>query len=207
MIMKHVSRLATSGAVLLLCGAAVLSLSAVGASAQQDNPTYSDVIPPAVAVTLHAKIDAIDRQTRAVTLTGVGGRTVTLVAGPAVRLELLKVGDKVNATFYRSVAFVVSPPGTAVPEDEMKAALARHANVPGGAAVAMTRISGLVVGIDLAAHSVDLVNPKGGGVITVEVTDPARQAAMAGIKVGDTLTAVVSQALAVSIEPAPKGWF
>lgn len=68
-------------------------------------------------------------------------------------------------------------------------------------------MSGLVVAIDMAAHSVDLVNPSGGGIYTVEVTDPERIAMLSQIKVGDTITAVVSEALAVSIEPASKSLF
>ena len=72
---------------------------------------------------------------------------------------------------------------------------------------ALTKVQGLVVGIDEAAHSLDLVNPSGGGIYTIEVTDPARIAMLSQVDVGDTITAVVSQALAVSIEPAPKSWF
>ena len=58
----------------------------------------------------------------------------------------------------------------------------------------------------MAAHSIDLVNPSGGGVVTIDVTDPKRIAMLSDLKVGDTITAVVSQALAVSIEPS-KSWF
>jgi ribosomal protein L14 len=58
----------------------------------------------------------------------------------------------------------------------------------------------------MTAHSLDVVDPSGGGVYTINVVDPARQMAMSTLKVGDTITAVVSQALAVSIEPAPKSW-
>jgi hypothetical protein len=59
----------------------------------------------------------------------------------------------------------------------------------------------------MAAHSVDLVNPSGGGVYTVDVTDPERIKMLGSLKVGDTVTAVISQALAVSIEPASTSWF
>jgi hypothetical protein len=61
--------------------------------------------------------------------------------------------------------------------------------------------------VDLAAHSIDIVNPSGGGIYTIDVTDPSRQALLGNLKVGDTITAVVSQALAVSITPAPESWF
>lgn len=193
--------------IAFLGGACMLPLAAPSSAAAGDNPTYANVIPHAVAVTLHAKITAINRDTRQVTLTGRSGTPVTLVAGPVVRLELLKVGDAVNATYYRSVAFAVSQPGTPVPEDEIRTALARPAEAPGGVAVTVSRVSGLVVGIDLAAHSLDLVDPNGGGVYTIEVVDPERQAQMTKLHVGDTITAVVSQTLAVSIDPAPKSLF
>jgi len=201
--MKAHSPLAGPAMALLLCGAALVPLAAPRLAAAQNNPTYTNVVPPAAAVTLHTRIEAINMQTREVTLAGKSGHSVTLVAGPLVRLELLKVGDTVNANFYRSVAFVVSPPGMPAPEDEVKVAMARQAKVPGGAIVGVTRVSGLVVAVDLEAHSIDLVPQSGGGVITVEVTDPARQAAMSALKAGDTLTVVVSRSLAVSIDPAP----
>jgi hypothetical protein len=73
--------------------------------------------------------------------------------------------------------------------------------------VSKTEVSGLVVGIDLAAHSIDVVNPTGGGVYTLDVTDPARIAMLPQLKVGDTITAVISQALLISVVPAPKSWF
>lgn len=124
-----------------------------------------------------------------------------------MRLEMLHVGDTVNAQYYRSVAFMLSGPGMPAPEDQMTQAIARSAQAPGGIGVRETRISGLVVGIDFAGNSIDVVNPSGGGVYTIDVTDPSRQAMLRNLKVGDTITAVVSQAIAVSITPAPKSWF
>ncbi len=84
--------------------------------------------------------------------------------------------------------------------------MATPAQTPGGVGVSLTKISGSVVSIDVAAHSIDIVNPSGGGIYTIDVTNPARIAMLSQLKIGDTVTAVVSQALAVSIEPAPKSW-
>ncbi len=206
MIINQITRMVVVASG-ILGGACALSLAASVSASAGDNPTVSNVIPPAVSVTMHARIDAIDRDTREIRLTGRSGMPITVVAGPGIRLDMLKVGDTVNATFYRSVAFIISQPGITVPEDQMNVALARPATAPGGVAVKVTRVSGLVVGIDLAAHSVDLVPPGGGGVYTFEVTDPARQASLPALKVGDTITAAVSQTLAVSVEPAPRSWF
>lgn len=181
-------------------------------AAAQANPTYSNVVPQSEMAKIHARITAIDPATRQVTLQSRSGRSLTVTAGPAVRLNMLDVGDKVNANYYRSVAFMVSPPrgGMGVPapgEDEIAQAIARPVHAPGGIGLRVAGVSGTVVGIDLAAHSIDLVDPSGGGVYTVDVTDPARIAMLPQLKVGDTVTAVVSQMLAVSIEPAPKSWF
>lgn len=177
----------------------------------QNNPTVSNIVPESEATTIQAKITAINTKTRAVTLAGAEGSRVTVTAGPAVRLEKLKVGDRVNAQYYRSVAFLVKPPagggGTPVSDDQITQVIAQPAQAPGGVGVRLTRVSGTVVGIDMAAHRVDLVNPSGGGVYSIDVTDPSRIAMLGSLKVGDTITAVVSQALAVSIEPARKRWF
>lgn len=179
--------------------------------AAAQNPVLTNVVPESESMTIHAKITAIDPGTRAVTLAGASGQKVTVTAGPNVRLEMLKVGDTVNAKYYRSVAFMVTPPagGNAAPtsKDQIDEALARKVDAPGGVGIRTTQVQGTVVGIDLADNTVDVVNPSGGGVYTLHVTDPARIPMLSSLKVGDTITAVVSQVVAVSIEPAPKSWF
>jgi hypothetical protein len=194
---------------LALGAAFMLALPPPGAA--QTNPVITNAIPESEALSIHAKISALNPQTRAVTLAGASGHQVSLTAGPNVRLEMLKVGDQVNAKYYRSVAFMVAPPqgGNSAPvsNDQTTQLTAQPVQAPGGVGVQLTQRSGTVVGIDLASNSVDMVNPSGGGVYTMHVTDPARAAMLGSLQVGDTVTAVVSQALAVSIVPAPKSWF
>lgn len=196
----------------ILAGCAIgFSIGPPRSAAAQTNPSFTNVIPESETATLHAKITAINTKTRAVTLTGASGQKVTLTAGPVVRLEMLKVGDRVNVQYYRSVAFLVKPPaggnGTPVTDDQITQVVAQPAQAPGGVGVRLTKISGTVVGIDMAAHRLDLVNPSGGGIVSIDVTDPSRIAMLGSLKVGDTVTAAISQAVAVSIEPAPKRWF
>ena len=191
---------------LAVCGALLVPAMLPQPAASQTRTELSNLIPQDAAVIIQAKIKTIDPATRRVTLDGRSGRSITLVAGPNVRLEMLKEGDAVEAQYYRSVAFFVSQPGSKVPEDEISHVITRPTEAPGGIGTQVTRVSGLVVGIDLTAHSVDLVNPQGGAVFTVNVVDPSRQARLPELKVGDTITAVVSEALAVSIQPS-KGWF
>ena len=190
-----------------LAGSAFLLLGQPQPAAGQTQTTLTNVIPQDAEVSIHAKITALDLARRQVALTGQSGAKVTLQAAPSVRLEMLKVGDVVDAQYYRSVAFLISPPGTTAPEDEIQRTIARPVEVPGGVGAQVTKVSGLVVGINIGAHSIDLVDPTGGAVFTVNVTDPERQAALPKLKIGDTITAVISEALAVSIQPATKGLF
>ncbi len=194
-----------------IAAAQAFCLALPHAASAQNNPTITNAIPASEAVNLQARITAIDPANRWVTLAGASGQQTTVVAGPNVRLELLKVGDRVNAQYYRSVGFAVNGPtggnGVPVSNDKMVELLAQPVTAPGGVGVRLTKISGTVVGIDMSAHSLDVVNPSGGGVYTIDVTDPARLPLLQSLKVGDTVTAVVSQALAVSITPAPKSWF
>jgi hypothetical protein len=205
------SRHLCAATVAAFVAAAALPLTLPASAAAQANPKLENVVPESAAVSFAAKIRSIDPATRQVVLVGRAGTPVTVVAGPVVRLELLKPGDTVNVKYYRSVAFVVSAPessgGAPPPPASIAAALARRTEAPGGIGVRVIKVSGLVVGIDLAAHSVDLVPAGGGGVYTIDVTDPARAAHLAQLHVGDTVTAVVSEALAISITPAPKSWF
>ena len=169
----------------------------------------ANVVPSSVAVWLQAMITAIDPATRAVTLQGVGGGALTVIAGPSVRLELLKVGDLVDLHYYRQVAFRIEKPGhgNGAPQPEtpeVAEMLARPAQAPGGVAVSVVRLSGTVVGIDPGRHTIDLVEPSGGGVYTVAAADKERREVLRRLKVGDTVTVLVSRALAVEITPAKK---
>ncbi len=212
--MKKRASSTTAALALAVCGLSgvLIGMQPTPAVAEGKHPTLTNVIPQAAAVTIHARISALDPKSREVTLEGGSGAKIVVLAGPAVRLDMLKVGDTVNARYYRSVGFLVVPPsqGTGVPgpgANEIAQIMARPAEAPGGIGLRVTKVSGTVVGIDAADHTIDLINPSGGGVYTVKVTDPDRIAMLPKLSVGDTVTAVISQALAVSIEPAQKGLF
>jgi hypothetical protein len=204
-------RIKTTGALLIIAAACLVPLAVSQNATAQTNTTMQNVIPQSESVTLQAKITHINESTRAVTLKGVEGDKVTVTAGPMVRISLLKVGQTVNAQYYRSVAFVINPPsggqGVPVSNDQFTQVTAQPVQAPGGVAVRQIKISGTVVAIDMSSHSLSIVNPSGGLVYTVDVTDPGRVAMLGSLHVGDTVTAVVSQVLAVSITPAPKPWW
>jgi len=154
-------------------------------------------------VTARAKVQAIDLATREVTLVGPEG-AFTLHAGDAVRnLDKVKVGDTVVATYYASIVLVLSAPGTQVPDNQVAAARTSAAKGQMPAAALRTKmvVTGTVVAVNLANHTISLVDPSGGMVHIFNVTDPRRQAALKRVKVGDSLTAIGTEAFAVALEP------
>lgn len=128
----------------------------------------------------------------------------TVHAGDAVRnRDKVTVGDTVVATYYASIVLVLSAPGTQVPDNQVNAARTRAAKGQMPAAALSTKmiVTGTVVGVDLVKHTISLVNPSGGAVHTFDVTDPQRQAALKRVKVGDSLTAIGTEAFAIALEP------
>ena len=154
-------------------------------------------------ITARAKVQVIDLATREVTLVGPEG-VFTIHAGDAVRnLDKIKVGDTVVATYYASIVLVLSAPGTQVPDNQVNAAASRAAKgqVPAAALRTKMVVTGTVVAVDLANHTISLVDPSGGMVHIFNVTDPRRQAALKRVKVGDSLTAIGTEAFAIALEP------
>jgi Cu/Ag efflux protein CusF len=156
-------------------------------------------------IKVRALVKAIDLTKREVTLVGPQGNVVAVHAGDAVRnLDKVKVGDTVVATYYGSVVLVLSAPGSAIPDDQAAVAAGRapRGHMPAAAAGVKVVVTGTVVGVDLSAHTISLVDPSGGMVHTFTVTDPHRQAALKRVKLGDTLTAIGTEAVAVALDPA-----
>jgi hypothetical protein len=156
-------------------------------------------------LSLRAKVTAIDLNTRMVTLVGPRGQSETLKAGPEVQnLPQVKPGDMVNVVYHASVTYVLTPRGTKAPGNSMTAAGMRAApgQKPGAAVGAKIVVTSTVVGMDLAGHTLQLIDPDGGKIRTVDVVTPEGQQGMKLVKIGDTLTGIASEAVAIDVEPA-----
>jgi hypothetical protein len=157
-------------------------------------------------ITVRATVKAIDLNTRTVTLVGPQGETTMKVGEQVQNLAQVKPGDTVVARYYESVAYVIAPPGTKLPEDTLAAAAARAVpgEMPAGGVAEKIVVTGLVVGVNPTAHTISLVNPPpaGGEIRTLTVKDPEYQKMLPQIKVGDTITAYITEAVVVAVEPA-----
>jgi hypothetical protein len=182
--------------------AAALSFGAVPGHAQNANALGG--VGTSQTITVRAKVRAINMKTRDVTLVGPDGGVFIVHAGDEVKnLAQVKKGDTVVAHYTRSTVVVLSQPGQPIPPNTLTVAggTAAPGQLPAGEAAGRVVVTGTVVGVDLDAHTLQLVNPKGGRVITLAVTDPQRQQQLGQVKVGDSLTVIYTAAVAVAVEP------
>jgi hypothetical protein len=157
------------------------------------------------SVSARAVVKTIDLQTRMVTLEMSGGNTLALKIGDQVQnLPQVRPGDTVTAHYYTSSAYVLSPPGAKLPDDSLTIAGARAVpgEKPSGAAGSKMVVTGLVVGVDPTLHTVSLVDPSGGQIRSINVVTPEGQQSMKLVKIGDTITAIITEAVLVGVEPA-----
>jgi hypothetical protein len=201
---RMITLIAVPAACLLFVATAMLAPYSPPARAQASGMAG---VGETETVSVRATVKAVDMKTRTVTLVGPQGETKTLKVGEQVKnLAQVKPGDTVVARYYDSVAYVIAPPGTKLPEDTLAAAAARAVpgEMPAGGVAEKIIVTGLVVGVNPAAHTISLVNPPpaGGEIRTLTVKNPEYQKMLPQIKVGDTITAVISEAVVAAVEPA-----
>ena len=187
--------------------AAIALVAAPLAASAQNAPTSKNPLASAgrsERTTETATIKSIDRATRHVVLTDSSGHDFTLKAPSAMHnYDALKVGDKVTATYAASVEYALSS-GNKLPPDTQTVLAGRAAKgeLPAGVVANHIVVTGAVLGIDMAKHTLKVVSPQGGEVHIIAVKEAAGRAAMAKLKVGDYITAYITEALLLSARPA-----
>ncbi len=192
--------------------ALVLITAAFAATAlgQQPGATGGAVLasePGKATVVRTAEISAlvvgIDKTTRTVTLKGPKGNVVDIVAGDAVKnFEQIKLGDFVVARYAEALTLELRKTRTgagdlAVREDAAKAKPGERPAVAGARQV--TAIAD-VIAVDPQKSTITLKGPRGNEV-TLAVRNPDQ---FKVVKKGDQVEVTYTEALALSVEPAPK---
>lgn len=152
-----------------------------------------------------ARITAVDPAARTVSLAFTNGATATRTVSHAVAdFGARKVGDMVSVGFEDRLTFVLSGPNVATPrERDTSVTAAASATGMGAAGVSASEAiaNWWVVGVNPAGGTISLVNPAGGEVRTYNVTTQAGRDQLPRVKIGDSLTAINTQVLVVSITP------
>ena len=150
-------------------------------------------------VTVSAVVEAIDHDTRMVTLRDSDGETVTFRVGESARnLSQVQTGDLVDATYYQSVAVQLRKPGEATP-GVSAAAGATRAEVgapPGAAGAQSVTVVSTIRALDRQAGTATLEGPDG-ALTTINVRNPAH---FDVAKVGDLVEITYTEAIAISVD-------
>jgi len=155
------------------------------------------------AVMVTATVQAVDVKARTVTLKGPEGKVVTIKVDPSIpNLERLKVGDEVVAKYYEALAWDVKKAGTSTmqPGITESAGAGKEAGARTAIGKRSVHMVVTITAIDTAAQKVTVKEPDGPTTV-IKVKNPAN---LEGVKVGDQVEVKFTQALAVSLEPAPK---
>jgi hypothetical protein len=194
-------RLILYGALLAAC-----PLAALGADTQtpmDDSATMSR--QDSVLVSETATVEAINPDTREITLKGPLGNEVSFVVDQRVkRLNEVKVGDKITADYYMSIAAELREP-TADEQQHPITLLEGAGKAPPGTSPAAGglrryKVVTTVEGLDRPTQTVTIKGPRG-NYLTVRVADPSNLTKM---KIGDNIVVTYTEALAISVKKAKK---
>ena len=151
------------------------------------------------AVEITAKIEAIDRTARLVTLTDKDGDTETIYCGPEVkRFDELKVGDSVTFRYYESIALEVRKPGqpSGLPKQTEPTLTRGTGPKPGGTLAQQATATVTIKAIDLKGPSVTVLS-EDGRTLDFRVQDKKN---LDGVKPGDKVEITYTQALMISVK-------
>ena len=190
--------LAVAVSITLGCAAALTPLMLPTPVAAQSNPTMTNVVPDGGNYATQGKIQALDPGAMTLTLAPESAPPVPMTIAPSVNLSGISVGDVASVHYTRSVTFVVGGPDVAVSKVAATSTVGQVAQTPGGIGPEAAVIVGRVVKLN-GPDSFNVVNANGGGIYTIKTTNPTREAAIALLKEGDSVTVSVSPIIATSV--------
>ena len=153
----------------------------------------------AEVITVTAKVIAVDKKSRTVTLKGEEGNEVVIEAGDNVtNFDQIEVGDTLNAGYMESIEIFLGEPGAApAVEEEQLTERAAEGEKPAGIMARAVQVSASVTAIDKKNRVITLVLEDGQEI--ERVVDPAIEA-FDKLKVGDTINVRLTRVLAVNVE-------
>jgi hypothetical protein len=193
---------------LLILSAALVGAACLPALAQQKPEAKSVTMMASApgtgsvtsAVSISARVEAIDKAQRQVTLKGPKGNVQTVTAGPEVRnFDQIKVGDMVVVRYLESLTLTLKKDGKELRSktETEDAARAKAGEKPAGIAGRQVEVTADVIATDAKTQTLTLKGPN--QTVQLKVPDPGQ---FKLVKVGDQIQAVYTEAVALSVEPA-----
>jgi hypothetical protein len=191
--------------------AVAITVAAIGAPIHAQGQTAGAIVAKepgkvtmADAARVSATVQAIDKDKRQITLKGPEGNTFVVTAGPEVKnFDQIMVGDQVVARYVEALTLDLKKKGTTSGIRERvereAGAKAKPGEKPGMAVGRQVTVVADVIGVNAAKQTIRLRGVE--HTIDLKVRDP-KQFKM--VKVGDQVEATFTEAMALSVEPAPS---
>ena len=155
---------------------------------------------PGEMTTVTATVQAVELQTRTLTLKKSDGTFVTLVVPTSYeRFPGIKVGDVLTARYYDNVVFRKLNPGEKPVDSESGAITKGEGNRPSGTAAVQRTITTKITVIDEKIPSITFTGPNG-WVYSSKVQD---RNLLKTVKVGDQVNVTWTEAVSITVAP-PK---
>jgi hypothetical protein len=167
-------------------------------ASMMDKPSFS----ASQSMVVSALVEAVDQETRVVTLRKSNGEAITFTAGDDVRnLAQVSVGDHLTAEYVETISIMVMAADGLEAEAAEVAAMARaeEGDMPGFAAMDAVVITATVEEINLEANTFKLKGPDG---VINEYTARNPQN-LERSAVGDLVVMTVTSAVAIVVEEKP----
>jgi Cu/Ag efflux protein CusF len=193
---------------LVILGAALLGAACLPTLAQQKPEAKSAAMVASApgtgtitsAVSISARVEAIDKAQRQLTLKGPKGNVQTVTAGPDVRnFDQIQVGDMVVARYVESLTLTLKKDGKELrgKTEKEDSARAKAGEKPAGIVGRQVEVTADVIKADAKTQTLTLKGPN--QTVELKVPDPAQ---FKLVKVGDQIQAVYTEAVALSVESA-----
>ncbi|MBS0519178.1 MAG: hypothetical protein JSR90_10825 [Proteobacteria bacterium] len=149
-------------------------------------------------VTVRATVETVDPETRTVAFTTSNGRLhESAVSEKVHNLDAIEDGSTADITYNEVITLLnLRQKGPGSHQARNEATGLNASDIESG------RFTMVVVGVDLAANKVSLIDPRGGQVRTLAATSIAKQDMLKKIKVGDVVIGIATPLLVTAITPA-----
>jgi hypothetical protein len=154
-------------------------------------------------VQVSAQVVGIDKTARTVTLKGPKGDSVDVVAGDEVKnFDQIQLGDFVVVRYVEALELELRKTKTAAGEPIVREEAAKAQSGERPAVVGGRQVSAIaeVTAVDPKRSTITLKGPRG-NVVTLDVHNPEQ---FKVVKKGDQVDVTYTEALALSVEPAPQ---
>ncbi len=184
------------------CAAIIAILLIISAAQAAGEPEVEKPeITTSQSLTITDLVEAIDYETRKVTISNPQGTSVTLTVGEEVRnLEQVKVGDTVTTEYVQNLSIkIVDNPDLAPSEQEIKTVnRSEKGEMPWMTVVDEIVVTTVIEGINIEANTIQLTGPNG-SVEEFTVNDPEN---LKRVSVGDRVIITQTDKTAISVERA-----